>query len=125
MGLLKGKKDSVDMGIKPMPVNNGDVVNLGQYPVDSGDTSNVTIKLVEVASDRDMLAIKELLKDRNIVVVNYYRLVDDQEILKRALTDLKEFLDSFNGDIVGFGESTLIVTPSGVKIDRNKIVPRL
>jgi len=124
MGIWKGKKDNIGDDIKPMPVNTP-VINLGQYPVENGETQTITIKLVEVASDRDLLAIKDLLKERNIVIVNYYRLVDDQEILKRALVDLKEFLDKFGGDIVGFGESIFIVSPLGIKIDRNKITPQL
>ncbi|MEM3146556.1 MAG: cell division protein SepF [Archaeoglobaceae archaeon] len=41
--------------------------------------------------------------------------------MDRILKDLKQLVDEINGDIVGLGEDYVVITPTGVKVDRNKI----
>lgn len=46
----------------------------------------------------------------------------DKLLLDRALKDLKEVVSDVNGDIAGLRDDQVLVTPTGIKIDRSKIV---
>lgn len=43
-------------------------------------------------------------------------------MLDRALKDLKEVIIDVHGDIAGIKEDQVLVTPTGVKIDRSKVI---
>jgi hypothetical protein len=46
----------------------------------------------------------------------------DKLLLDRALKDLKEVVMDVHGDIAGIKEDQVLVTPTGIKIDRSKII---
>ena len=41
--------------------------------------------------------------------------------LRRATNEFKSAVTDCGGDIAGFGKSLLLLTPTGVKIDRQKL----
>ncbi|MBU3940427.1 MAG: cell division protein SepF [Nanoarchaeota archaeon] len=53
------------------------------------------------------------LKDRDIVE------------LKRAVNKLKKTTDAINGDIAGFGDGCLVVTPSFAGVYRSKVTENI
>jgi len=47
----------------------------------------------------------------------------DELQLKRIMSELKRSASETNGDVVSFGGKYILVTPRGVKIQREKIKP--
>ena len=45
----------------------------------------------------------------------------DKLTFERVLKDLRLLAEDVNGDIVGLGDDYIIITPTGIKVDRNKI----
>ena len=46
---------------------------------------------------------------------------EEEVILKRITNDLKKMTNDIGGDIAGIGNNLMIISPSGVKIDRRKL----
>ena len=66
-------------------------------------------------------ALDSLREGYTIALVNIKPIKDKDIIeLKRAVNKLKKTCDAIEGDIAGFGEDWIVVTPSFAKVDRNK-----
>lgn len=81
----------------------------------------VYLKALPLRSIEDVETIKQEVKLGNILIVRVSPLakksIDD---VKRAVTELCEFTESIGGDIARLGEERVVVTPSFVKIWREK-----
>ncbi len=72
----------------------------------------------------DFSDIKEILdtlrEGRTIVLINIKPLKDKDLVeLKRAINKLKKTCDAIEGDIAGFGDDYIVVTPSFAEIHRS------
>lgn len=81
----------------------------------------VLVKPFTVSEFTDVKAILDTLREGNtIALVNIGPLKSKDLIeLKRAINKLKKTIDAMNGDIAGFGEDWIVVTPGFAVIDRN------
>jgi len=81
----------------------------------------VYLKALPLRSIEDVDVIKQEVSSGNIVITRVSQLakknVDD---VRRAVSDLCEFTESVGGDIARLGEERIVVTPSFVKIWREK-----
>ncbi len=116
MGLF-GKIKSKEKAI----VDDYEELDLSQYETEIGEKASMMIKVAEVAGLSEIPRIKKEIYDGNIIIADIGFLKHDRLTLDRILKDLKQLVDEINGDIVGLGEEYVVVTPSGVKVDRNKI----
>ena len=105
-----------------MPDNNTEYVELD---TESGsiDTRNAKV-IVRPYSIEDFSDVKEILDEvregKTIALVNIKVLKDKDMIeLKRAINKIKKTIDAIDGDIAGFGDDYLVVTPSFAKIHRS------
>jgi SepF-like predicted cell division protein (DUF552 family) len=78
----------------------------------------------------DFADIKEILdslrEGYTIALINIKPLKDKDMIeLKRAVSKLKKTCDAIEGDIAGFGEDWIVITPSFGEIYRNKQVSQV
>ena len=48
----------------------------------------------------------------------------DKAALDRAIGELKKAVEDVSGDIAGIGDDLIVLVPSGIKIDREKVVGR-
>ncbi len=97
----------------------------GQFEGMAEETgANMFIKIAELGSLHDLPDLKKEVYNGNIVIIDYSLIRHDDLNRDRALRDLKQVASDVHGDIVGFEDTKVIVTPTGVKIDRNKISPR-
>ncbi len=96
-------------------------LDLSQYEIDIPEETERFIKVAEVTSVTDAAEIRRQIYDGNIVIADIALLKHDKLMLDRLLKDLKQLANDINGDIVGLGENYVIITPTGIKIDRNKI----
>lgn len=116
MGILE-KIRSKEKGI----IDDYEEIDLSQYEAEVGEKASMMIKVAEVAGLGEIPRIKKEIYDGNIVIADIGFLKHDRLTLDRILKDLKQLAEEINGDIVGLGEDYVVVTPTGVKVDRNKI----
>ena len=70
----------------------------------------------------DVKAIIEDIREGFIIALINIKPLKDKDLveLKRAINKLKKTCDALNGDIAGFGEDWIAVTPSFARIYREK-----
>ena len=70
-------------------------------------------------------ALDSLREGYTIALVNIKPLKDKDIVeLKRAINKLKKTCDDIDGDIAGFGEDWIVVTPSFAEVRRHPTVPQ-
>ncbi|MBP1908799.1 cell division protein SepF [Methanolobus bombayensis] len=79
------------------------------------------IRVAELTNLNELTSLKKEIYDGNIVMIDISNIKVDKLILDRALKDLKEVVLDVHGDIAGIKEDQVLVTPTGIKIDRSKI----
>lgn len=83
--------------------------------------AKTVVKVGELFRYEDLSGLtSEVYKD-NIVIVDYTSIANDDLTMKRITAELKNVARDVEGDVAGVGKNLLMVTPRGVKIDRNKI----
>ncbi|MCS7130493.1 MAG: cell division protein SepF [Archaeoglobaceae archaeon] len=96
-------------------------LDLGQYEAEISEKASVLIKVAEITGLNEIPRIKKEIYDGNIIVADVAFIKHDKLTLDRILKDLKQLTEEINGDIVGLGEEYVIITPTGIKVDREKI----
>lgn len=79
------------------------------------------VKVGEVYRYEDISTLTSHVYDGNLVIIDITSVANDELTLRRITTELKNVVRDINGDVAGIGKNLLMVTPTGVKIDRNKI----
>jgi uncharacterized protein len=116
---------------KPFAKNKEDVqtVETDQY-IDLGamhfDDESATggkgmIKLAEIYRFEDLSELTQPVYDGNTLILDYANIANDTETLKRITSELKAVARDTNGDVAAIGHDLIVITPRGVRIDRNKI----
>jgi SepF-like predicted cell division protein (DUF552 family) len=114
---------------------------LGERPVRSDDVEDeyveldtlghddakakVTVRPYAITDFADVKPILDALRDGyTIALVNIKPLKDKDLVeLKRAINKLKKTCDAIDGDIAGFSDDYLVLTPGFAKIHRDKKAP--
>jgi hypothetical protein len=69
----------------------------------------------------DLNAIKREVKSGNILIVKISPLANKSvEDIKTAINELCEFVKEVNGDIARLGEERIVITPTDVRVWREK-----
>ena len=79
------------------------------------------IRVAELKNLNELTALKKEIYDGNIVMIDISNIKVDKLLLDRALKDLKDVVMDVHGDIAGIKDDQVLVTPTGIKIDRSKI----
>jgi SepF-like predicted cell division protein (DUF552 family) len=88
--------------------------------------NKVAVKLFTLRQYEDVNEILNALREGYaiaIVDIKTLRQKDSIE-LKRAVSKIKKTADALEGNIAGFGENTVIITPSFAKIHREALKPK-
>ncbi|MBI2565018.1 cell division protein SepF [Candidatus Woesearchaeota archaeon] len=97
----------------------------GYVEIDT-DVSELKAKAVvrpfQVEEFEDLKPILDSLREGKTIAIINIKPIKDKDIveLKRAVNKLKKTADAIGGEIAGFGEDYLIVTPGFAKIYRSK-----
>jgi len=88
---------------------------------DIGKKAKILVKPFVIESFDDIKeALDSLREGYTIALVNIKPLKDKDIVeLKRAVNKLKKTCDAIEGDIAGFGEDWIVVTPSFAQVYRN------
>ena len=83
--------------------------------------AQTVVKVGEMFRYEDLSALTNEVYNGAIVIVDYTSIANDDLTMKRVTAELKNVARDVDGDVAGVGRNLLMVTPRGVKIDRNKI----
>lgn len=98
-------------------------LDLGKYEeVMDDEPAETYIRVAELTNLGDMPSLKKEIYEGNILMIDISNIKGDKLLLDRALKDLKEVVSDVNGDIAGLKDDQVLVTPTGIKIDRSKII---
>lgn len=94
-------------------------------PPEGGPKTKVIIKSFVINEFQDIKpAIDALREGYTIGLVNIRPLKEKDIIeLKRAISKLKKTCDAVEGDIAGFGEDWIVITPGFVEVHRHPSAP--
>jgi len=83
--------------------------------------NKVVVKLFNLNDYEDSTHVLNALREGyTIAVINIRNLKKKDPIeLKRAISKIKKTTDALEGTIAGFGENTVVVTPSFAKIEKH------
>jgi SepF-like predicted cell division protein (DUF552 family) len=79
------------------------------------------VKVAEIYRYEDLSAVTQPVYNGNILLVDYSALSNDSLTLKRITNELKAVARDTNGDVAAIGKNIIVVTPNGIKVDRQKI----
>ncbi|MDR6223603.1 cell division protein SepF [Methanococcoides alaskense] len=98
-------------------------LDLGKFEQEMADEPAETyIRVAELTNLNELPDLKKEIYNGNILMIDISNIKADKLMLDRALKDLKDVVIDVHGDIAGIKDDQVLVTPTGVKIDRSKIV---
>jgi len=104
-------------------------IDLGELTFDEDQPLGVAaehwVRVAEIYRYEDLGELTTHVYNGNMLLIDYTALSNDELALKRITADLKNAARDTGGDVAAIGKGWLLATPSGVKIDRNKIKPNL
>jgi SepF-like predicted cell division protein (DUF552 family) len=98
-------------------------IDLSKYEeVLEEEPAETYVKIAEVSSINQISQLKQEIYNGNILMIDISSIRGDDLLRDRVLKELKDVVIDVHGDIAGVKGSTVIVTPTGIKIDRSKII---
>lgn len=90
-------------------------------PSDVKEKTKITIKPYIIKDFSDIKQPLDELREGYTISLLNIRPLKDRDIieLKRAVNKLKKTCDAINGDIAGFGEDWIVITPSFARVHRS------
>ncbi len=102
----------------------GEYLDLGDYVQSSaaGEEAAATyIRVAEIHRLDEFHEFATYVYDGNILILDFRAIADDEITLKRLTNELRKLAQDVRGDIAGLGDHQIIITPTGVRVDRRKI----
>jgi SepF-like predicted cell division protein (DUF552 family) len=98
-----------------------DYVELGPEAVEEGK-AKIVVRPFVVEDFDDIKQILDVLREGYTIALVNIRPLKEKDLieLKRAINKLKKTTDAIEGDIAGFGEDYIVVTPSFASVYRSK-----
>jgi len=84
--------------------------------------NKITVRPYAISDFADIKGILDALRDGNTIVLVNIKPLKDKDLveLKRAINKLKKTCDAIEGDIAGFGDDYLVLTPAFAQIYREQ-----
>ena len=97
-------------------------IDLSKYEeVLEEEPAETYVKIAEVSNLKQISSLKQEIYNGNILMIDISSIRGDDLMRDRILKELKDVVVDVHGDIAGVKGNTVIVTPTGIKIDRSKI----
>lgn len=87
--------------------------------------NKISVRPYAISDFADIKAILDALRDGNTIALVNIKPLKDKDLveLKRAINKLKKTCDAIEGDIAGFGDDYLVLTPAFAQIYREQKTP--
>ncbi|GAB6862130.1 cell division protein SepF [Haloplanus litoreus] len=116
------------MGIMSKILGGGGTHSTEDYvelSLDDFDTARaeagMSVHFAEISEQRDAMAIKDAVYDGDLVIADITRMSPSDSVVDRILEDLRQVAREVDGDVVVKEDDQVVVTPTGVKISREKL----
>jgi len=122
MSIIMGIVNKILGDKKSSDIRDG-YVDLEKY-VESAEgavPAKMHVRMGEIQRYEDLKEFTDYIYGGNILILDFSPIAEEEVILKRITNDLKKLAGEINGDIAGIGNNLMIISPSGVKIDRRKL----
>ncbi|MCU4926630.1 cell division protein SepF [Halobacteria archaeon AArc-dxtr1] len=83
--------------------------------------ATMQVHIAEVDGQQSTIEIKDAVYDGDIVLADITRLRTQDKTIEHIVDELRQVAREVDGDIVRKGDDQIIVTPTGVKIGREKL----
>ncbi|MCI4323402.1 MAG: cell division protein SepF [Thermoplasmata archaeon] len=99
-----------------------DLGSMGFEEMDGGIAgARCVVRLAEVLRFEDLHQATKLAYGGDVVFIDYTSISNDAIAVKRMSIDLKNIAKDVGGDVAGIGKNMLVLTPAGIKVDRQKV----
>jgi len=85
------------------------------------EPTNMFIRVAELSGLDTLPQLKKQVYENNVLIIDVSPAKHDKLLFDRAIKDLKQVVSDVHGDIAMIKEDQVIVTPRGVRIDRQKL----
>ena len=85
------------------------------------DSAMMSVHVAEIGGQPDVIDIKDAVYDGDIVIADITRLRTEDTATEHIIDELRQVAREVDGDIVQKGDDQIIVTPTGVRIGREKL----
>lgn len=120
-------EDSGNARAKGASGHDRDYIDLSDYAASEkatgeGAGASTYIKFAQVRALDDLKHFASIVYDGNMLVLDIKAVQSDEILLRRLSNELRKLASDTGGDIAGLGEHHIMLTPTGIKVDRNTIV---
>ncbi|MCX8173418.1 MAG: cell division protein SepF [Thermoplasmata archaeon] len=103
----------------------GTYIDLGQMVFEDEASAlqpaKAVVRLADIIRYEDVNAILGEIYKGNIVILDVTSVANDQLTMKRITVEIKNAVKETGGDIAGVSKNLIMITPGGIKIDRQKM----
>ncbi len=100
----------------------GDYVELDADGIAVDDVeARLEVRIANIGQKTDVIDIKDEVYDGNIVLADITRYSTNDRTMEQITDELKQVTKEVGGDIVQKDDDQLIITPAGVRINRDRL----
>jgi SepF-like predicted cell division protein (DUF552 family) len=96
-------------------------IDLNEYQFSDEPGAGTSVKIGELAKFEEIPQFNDVVLNGDVLILDYGAVQSDELQLRRIVSELKRSASDNGGDVVALGNKYIIVTPRGMKIDRNKL----
>ncbi len=115
MGLFTRSKD------ENASLADQEFVDLRDHEAPTSSEAPFNVRVAEMHRVEDLKALSGLVYDGDMLLIDLHHMEGDEVALRRVTKEFKKIAEDVNGDVAGVGEDLLLVSPTGVKVDRSKV----
>lgn len=124
MGIVSKLFPNRDDAAAPRKSSQTDWIDLSDYAANEkvGDAgANTWVRFAEIRQLDDLKRFSALVYDGSMLVLDFRPVQGDEVTLRRLTNELRKLAQDTGGDLAGLGDHHILITPAGVKVDRNKV----
>jgi SepF-like predicted cell division protein (DUF552 family) len=79
------------------------------------------VRFAELRALDDLKQFSSYVYDGNLLILDFSKVQGDEILLRRLTNELRKLAQDTGGDIAGLGDHHILLTPTGVKVDRKRL----
>ena len=83
--------------------------------------TGMQVHIAEIGDQSDVIPIKDAVYDGDFVIADITRHSTSDRTIEHIIDELRQVAQEVDGDIVQKGDDQIVVTPTGVRISREKL----
>ncbi|MFC4249242.1 cell division protein SepF [Natribaculum luteum] len=88
---------------------------------ESASEAAMSVHIAEIDGQASAIDIKDAVYDGDVVIADITRLRTKDSTAEHIIDELRQVAQEVDGDIVQKGDDQIIITPTGVRIGREKL----